>query len=87
MLSAEPKAEANYTYRDITHCSEENNDKRTIAKEPEVILLLDMMHCARNLQISQLSASRQLTNLKVALISKISCRLLANEKTDNEYNV
>ena len=26
-------------------------------------------------------------NLKVALISKINCRLLANEKTDSKYNV
>ena len=48
-----------------------------------MILLLEIMHYERNLQIGQLSA----TNLKVALISKINCRLLANDKTGNEYNV
>ena len=44
------------------HRFEENNDKHR-RKEPELILLLEIMHCARNLQISQSSASRQLTNL------------------------
>ena len=99
MLSAEPKTEADNTLTEtltkwdvtktesnncfIIHCFEENNDKRTVAKDPEMILLLEIMHCERNLQIGQLSA----TNLKVALISKINCRLLANDKTGNEYNV
>ena len=73
MLPAEPKAEVGNTYRDLDylgyhknlanliiillslHCFEENNDKH---KEPELILLLEIMHCARNLQTSKLSASR-----------------------------
>ena len=33
------------------------------------------------------AATRRLTNLWVALLSKINCRLLANGKKDNEYNV
>ena len=41
------------------------------------------MECAHNLQFSKLSA----TNLYVALISEINCRLLANEKTDSDYNI
>ena len=40
------------------------------------------MHCARNLKISQLSA-----DLYIALISKISSRLLVNKMTDSWYNV
>ena len=51
------------------------------------MLLLEVILCVHNLQISQLSTSRQLTNLKVALISNISYRVLANKKTDSEYNV
>ena len=46
------------------------------------MLLFEVILCVHNLQISQLSTSRQLTNLKVALISNISYRLLANEKTE-----
>ena len=72
MLSAEPTAEADNAYRDtdysgyqkseskncfILHCFEENNDKHR-RKEPELTLFLEIMHCARNLQISRLSASR-----------------------------
>ena len=73
MLSAELKAEADNTHRDldylgyyktefhnyfIIHCFEENDDNHTRRKEPELILLVEIMHCARNLQISQLSTSR-----------------------------
>ena len=62
MLSAEQKAEADNIHRDpdysgyyktefhncfIIHCFEENDDNHT-----------RRMHCARNLQISQLSTSR-----------------------------
>ena len=42
----------------------------TLLHEKSSKLLLEIMHCARNLQISHL-----LTNLHV-LISKIDCRLL-----------
>ena len=44
------------------------------------------MHCMRNLQTGQLSASPVPED---ALISKINCTPLANKKTDtadNEYN-
>ena len=69
MLSAEPKAGTDNTHLDldylgyyktqfITHCFEENNDNHTRLKEPELILLVEIMHCARNLQISHLSTSR-----------------------------
>ena len=34
-------------------------------KESELILLLEIIHCARNLQINQLSASRYLTNVVI----------------------
>ena len=70
MLSAELKAEADNTYRDldylghhknriycfIIHCFEENNETHR-RKEPELILLLQSMHYAGNLQISELSAT------------------------------
>ena len=48
----------------IIHCFEENNDKRIIAaitvyfqtlKNVHLTLLLEIMHCARNLQIIHLS--------------------------------
>ena len=73
MLSAEQKAEADNTHRDLDylghyktefhdcfaiHCFEENNDNHTRRKEPELILLVEIMHCTRNLQVSQLSTSR-----------------------------
>ena len=73
MLSAEPKAGTDNTHLDlhylgyyktqfhncfIIHCFEENNDNHTRLKEPELILLGEIMHCARNLQISHLSTSR-----------------------------
>ena len=52
------------------------------------VLLLEIMHCARNPRISQSSASRQGTYLKkVALLFNINCKLLVSEKTDSEYNV
>ena len=62
MLSAvKPKAEADNTYLVLDyfliHCFE-GKTKNISSKEPELILLLEIMHCARNLQISQLSASR-----------------------------
>ena len=41
----------------ILHCFEENNDNNTRCNEPELILFVEIMHCARNLQISQLSTS------------------------------
>ena len=47
----------------------------------------EIIHCSHNLEISQLSTRRQLSNLYVALISKVNWRLLGNEKTDSEYNV
>ena len=46
----------------------------------------EIIHCSHNLEISQLSTRRQLSNLYVALISKVNWRLLGNEKTDSEYN-
>ena len=49
------KTESNNCF--IIHCFEENNDKHR-HKEPELILLLEIIHCTRNQQISQLSASR-----------------------------
>ena len=42
---------------------------------------------ARGLETCLGAATRRLTNLWVALLSKINCRLLANGKKDNEYNV
>ena len=48
----------NINYCFILHCLEENNDRHTVAR----ILILEIMHCARNLQISQLSASRSINN-------------------------
>ena len=49
------KTESNNCF--IIHCFEENNDKRIIAAinltllSVNLILLLEIMHCARNLQI------------------------------------
>ena len=49
------KTESNICF--IIHCFEENNDKRTIAAtnltllSVNLTLLLEIMHCARNLQI------------------------------------
>ena len=57
-----------------THCRAEQSLK----------VLFEVMHCARNLQVSKLTATRKQTNPYVALISKIN---FANEKTDSEYNV
>ena len=48
----------NINYCFIIHCLEENNDRHTVAR----ILILEILHCARNLQISQLSASRSINN-------------------------
>ena len=41
----------------IIHCFEENKNKHH-HKEPELTLLLEVMHCACNLQISEISAGR-----------------------------
>ena len=64
---------ADNTYRDLDHVEyyktefhncfiihrfQENNDNNTRRNEPELILFEEIMHCARNLQISQLSTSR-----------------------------
>ena len=49
------KTESNNCF--TIHCFEENNDNHR-HKEPELILLLEIIHCTRNQQISQLSASR-----------------------------
>ena len=51
------------------------NTPSHLHKEPELILLLEIIYCARNLQISQLSASR----LTIGVPSIISReRLLAS---------
>ena len=55
VISRISKTESNNCF--IIHCFEENNDKHR-RKEPELILLLEIMHYGSNLQISQLSASR-----------------------------
>ena len=67
MLSAKPNAEVDNTYQNldylgyqktesnncfIIHCFEKNNEQTHCHKEPEFILLLEMMCCACNLQIS-----------------------------------
>ena len=72
MLSAEPKAEADNTYRDLDYIGCLKTQNLTIdllyivlktkpqthrRKEPELMLLQEIIHCARNLQIRQLSAS------------------------------
>ena len=43
----------------LIHCFEENNDKYAVARNlsSELILLLEIVHCMHNLQISQLSTS------------------------------
>ena len=48
------KTESNNCF--IIHCFEIDNDK--INGTDSVTLLLEIMHCAHNVQISQLSASR-----------------------------
>ena len=78
MLSASAFGSADNTYRDLDYLGYHKNrilqlfyytlfgrkQRQTHSrKEPELILLLEIMHCARNLPISQLSASRQLINL------------------------
>ena len=42
----------------IIHRVEENNDRHTVAMNLNWYWLLEIMHCKRNLQITQLSASR-----------------------------
>ena len=66
MLSAQPKAKADNTYwgrllivLNTIHCFKLNNDKYTIPQNQfDTALSLEIIHCAHNLQISQLSASR-----------------------------
>ena len=48
--------------------------------EHNLTLLLEIMHCAGNLQIRRLSASS-------IGCARINCRLFANENIDSEYNV
>ena len=45
------------------------------------------MLCVHNLQIGGQSSSRLLSNLKVALISRVHIRFLAKERTDSVCNV
>ena len=52
MLSAEPKAEADNNYRYWKSCI------APVIGNHALRPLLEIMHCARNLQISQVSASR-----------------------------
>ena len=57
-----------------THCGAEQSLK----------VFFEVMHCARNLQVRKLTATRKQTNPYFALISKIN---FASEKTDSEFNV
>ena len=69
MLSAEQKAEADNTHRDLDYLGYYKTQfhncfiiyvvlKRMTTITPDLILLVEIMPCARNLQISQLSTSR-----------------------------
>ena len=59
----------------ITHCFAENDEKLTDARE---------MVWNRSWKSG---TCQQLSNLQVALISKIKCRFLANERRNGEYHV
>lgn len=48
---------------------------------------LEIMLCVHNVQISEQSSSRFLSNLKVVLISKVHSRFLAKERTDSVCSV
>ena len=79
----------------IIRCFKGNNDKRTVeevnqrdmllfrcvakchSQPVNLTMLLEIVHCARNLQIIHYSR----------WFPDINCRLLANEKTDSDYNV
>ena len=73
MLPTEPKVKADNAYRDLDYsrCHKKLNQSHIVLKkitthrrtEHSLTLLLEIMHCARKLQTSQLSASRELTNL------------------------
>ena len=74
MLSAEPKARADNTYRDLDlpdiivqkpnliivllYIVLTKIMTKTLSRGTELTLLLEFMHCVHNLQISHLSASR-----------------------------
>ena len=58
MLSAEPKTKADNTYRDLDYLGYHENRQTHHRKEPELILLLKIMHCEHNLEIIQLSAGK-----------------------------
>ena len=71
---------------------EENNDQHTVPRfyssvqrclSPPCDFDITLGNHALSAQPTDYSASRYLTNLLVALISKINCRVLANEKTDS----
>ena len=95
------KNESNHCF--IIHCFEENNDKRIIAaitvyfqtlknvqlsdKQIFTVFIKEIMHCAQPSDYSLICRYRLVNNLKVALFPRINCRLLANEKTDGDYNV
>ena len=93
------KSESNNCY--IIHCFEENNDKRIIAAITVyfqtlnidiAVRVLDIAlgnHalCAQPTDYSLICKYRLVNNLWVALFPRINCRLLANEKTDGDYNV
>ena len=54
--------------------------------EHSLTLLLEIMHWARNLPISQLLCEL-IPNLSVrCAVFQITCRLLVNKKTDNKHN-
>ena len=58
MLSAEPKTKADNTYGDLDYLGYHENRQTHHRKEPELILLLKIMHSEHNLQIIQLSAGK-----------------------------
>ena len=63
---------------------EENKDKHSIAN---LTLPWEMMYRGRNLHFNQLSDNQLICKLHQFPKLTINCRLLANEKTDSEYNV
>ena len=77
MLSAEAKTLDGMTIPDITknessncfiiHCFEEKTTNTSSHRTA-----FEIIHCSHNLEISQLSTRRQLSNLYVALISKVN---------------
>ena len=66
----------------IIHCFEEAHCRM----EHSLMLLLEILHCHCNIPLSQLSASRLLTNLQVSVISRSNCRLLSREIVSTMYH-